>query len=150
MDGGILNASTLEVDFSKYDVDALERARSRILYSLKNSCVLDQLVQGNVHEVVVTHKDRLCRFGYDLLQWLFEKFNCKIVVLNEITDTSPEIELSEDVLSVINYFTAKHNGMRSAQNRKKRNAQSSKDQVVSHDTGKEKVETVVRSESMDV
>jgi len=112
--------------------------------------LLDQVVQGDVYEIVVTHKDRLCRFGYDLLQWMFQKFDCKIVVLDKVTNTTPEVELSQDLLSVVNYFTAKNNGMRSAQNRKKRNAQSKKDQTVSNNDTKENTETMVRSVEMDV
>jgi predicted site-specific integrase-resolvase len=112
--------------------------------------LLDQVVGGTVEEIVVTNKDRLCRFGYELLEWLFKKFNCKIMVLNESTDATPEIELSQDVLSVINYFTAKNNGMRSAQNRKNRATQVQKSKTLPNNTGKGKVNTVVRSVEVDL
>jgi predicted site-specific integrase-resolvase len=82
--------------------------------------LLERVIEGDVEEIVVSTKDRLCRFGFELIEWLCKKFNCKIVVLNEVTDPSPEIELSQDVLAIIQYFTAKNNGMRAAKLRRER------------------------------
>lgn len=95
--------------------------------------ILEQIVKRNVGEIVVAHKDRLCRFGFELVEWLCKEFGCKIVVLDEATETNPEIELSKDVLAIINFFTAKNNGMRSAANRrkKKQTIQSKKNKIVS-------------------
>ena len=46
--------------------------------------ILDYAIAGDLEEVVVTHKDRLCRFGFGLFEKLFERLsNAKIVVLNE-------------------------------------------------------------------
>ena len=101
--------------------------------------ILEQIVKRNVGEIVVAHKDRLCRFGFELLEWLCKEFGCKIVVLDETTETNPEIELSKDVLAIINFFTAKNNGMRSAANRrkKKQTIQSKKNKVVSKQKSEE-------------
>lgn len=46
--------------------------------------------------VIVAHKDRLARFGFDLFKWLCEQNRCELVVLNE-TNLSPEQEMVEDV-----------------------------------------------------
>ena len=54
---------------------------------------------GNVEKIIVAHKDRLARFGFDLYQWICEQFDCKIVVLNE-TSLSPEAEMVEDILAL--------------------------------------------------
>ena len=110
--------------------------------------LLDFVLSGTVEQVVVTHSDRLSRFSFDLLQWLFNKFNCSIVVLNEITDTNPDIELSQDVLSIINYFTAKNNGMRSAKNRKNRVAEKQENQTVPNAPAKTTVKTMVRGQQV--
>jgi len=98
--------------------------------------VLEQLLDRNVEEIVVTHSDRLSRFGFDILQWLAKKFNCSIVVLNKSTGTNPQIKMAEDMLSIANYFTAKNNGLRASNNRKKRASKVSQDQDISNNTTK--------------
>jgi putative resolvase len=86
--------------------------------------LLEQVYQNDVKEVVVTDRDRLCRFGFDILAWIFEKHNVKLVVhckanYNETGSAlSSELELSQDILAVCNYFVAKNNGRRAHRNRK--------------------------------
>ena len=41
------------------------------------------LVKGDISEIVVTHRDRLCRFGFELIERIVSKFNGKIVVLDK-------------------------------------------------------------------
>ncbi|NBP16834.1 IS607 family transposase, partial [bacterium] len=90
------------------------------------STLLEHVYNGDVDEVVVTYKDRLCRFGFELIEWLFKKANTKLVVLNGSSEcTNSTAELAEDLLSITNVFVARNNGMRSAQNRKnRRNAEN--------------------------
>jgi len=58
--------------------------------------------------VVVENKDRLIRFGFDLLERFFNYFGTKILVLNDSLDNRTyEQELTEDLISVIHYFTMK-------------------------------------------
>ena len=57
--------------------------------------VLERVRSGNVRCVVVAHKDRLARFGFDLFKWLFEQDNCQLLVLNQ-DHLSPERELVEE------------------------------------------------------
>lgn len=52
--------------------------------------------QGDVEFIVVAHKDRLARFGFDLISWLCEQDGTKIVVLNQ-DGLSPKRELVEDI-----------------------------------------------------
>ena len=58
--------------------------------------VLERVRQGNVGSIVVAHKDRLARFGFELISWLCEQDGTKILVLNQ-DGLSPERELVEDV-----------------------------------------------------
>jgi predicted site-specific integrase-resolvase len=58
--------------------------------------LLERIFKGDVRMVVVAHKDRLARFGFDLFRWLCEQNRCELVVLNE-TALSPEREMVEDV-----------------------------------------------------
>ncbi|GES75341.1 IS607 family transposase [Rhizophagus clarus] len=88
--------------------------------------LLERIHAGGIEEV-----DQLCRFGSELVEWIFEKNGTQLVVLG--TDVSAESneaeELAEDLLAIITVFVAWHNGLRSAANRRrKRNvAQEIKD-----------------------
>ena len=61
--------------------------------------------------VVVCHKDRLARFGVELIQWLCERQGCQLVVLQP-SDLSPEREMVEDLLAIINIFSRRLYGLR--------------------------------------
>jgi putative resolvase len=47
--------------------------------------LLEQSERGLVQEIVVASKDRLCRFGFDLLAWIFERHGVKLVVLQQVS-----------------------------------------------------------------
>jgi predicted site-specific integrase-resolvase len=75
--------------------------------------IIDKSIEGKVNEVVIVHKDRLCRFGYDLIEDLIQKYsNGKIVVIGTTKEKEPKEELVDDVLQIMNIFVAKINGMR--------------------------------------
>jgi len=65
--------------------------------------ILERLHRGDKLEVVVAHRDRLARFGFELIEWLVEQNGGQIVVLNQ-SDASPESELTEDLLAVLHTF----------------------------------------------
>ena len=73
--------------------------------------ILEQLFKGLVAEVVIAHKDRLCRFGFDLLEWIFKQHHCKLVVLDQ-RNPSIEQELAEDLISIVHVFSCRINGKR--------------------------------------
>ena len=87
--------------------------------------LLEQVHQGKVRTIVVAHKDRLCRFGFETIKWLVEKNKGQIVVLND-EKSSPEQELVKDLISIITVFSARIYGLRSYKNKIK------KDQTVSN------------------
>ena len=75
--------------------------------------IIDLAITGMLDEVVVVHKDRLCRFGYELITDLITKYsNGKIIIMESKEDKEPREELVEDVLQIMNIFVAKFNGMR--------------------------------------
>ena len=89
--------------------------------------LLEEVHKGNIGEIIITYKDRLCRFGFEMFQWIFYKHNIKLLVLNSITETTdPSIELSEDLLAITTVFVAKNNGLRSSKYRKERKAKEEK------------------------
>lgn len=75
--------------------------------------LLDEAIKGNIGEIVVTHRDRLCRFSFDLLESILSKCSDgKIVVLHQ-RETSPQQELITDLLSIITVFSSRLYGLRS-------------------------------------
>jgi predicted site-specific integrase-resolvase len=77
----------------------------------KLQALLVRVMQGTVRRIVVAHKDRLARFGFDHFRWLCEQHGCEIVVLNE-TVLSPERELTEDLLAILQCFSSRLYGLR--------------------------------------
>ena len=84
--------------------------------------LLEQVHRGTVSEVVVRHKDRLCRYRLELLEWIFKKAGTKLVVLSHEQEASSTKELADDLLAITTVFVARHNGQRSTENRRKRKA----------------------------
>lgn len=67
--------------------------------------MLDLIIQGKVKRVVVTHKDRLSRVGFDLFKHLFDKFGTKIVVVSDYLDPkTDEQELFSEIISLLHCF----------------------------------------------
>jgi predicted site-specific integrase-resolvase len=75
--------------------------------------ILDACLQNVIGEVIVAHRDRLSRFGFDLIDIIVSKSGGKINVINDERDKSSEQELSEDLLSIIHIFSCRQMGKRS-------------------------------------
>ena len=75
--------------------------------------ILDSCLQGRIGEVIVAHRDRLCRFGFELLDCLVTKAGGKIIVLEHKEHRTCEQELSDDLLSIIHVFSCRQMGKRS-------------------------------------
>ena len=65
----------------------------------------------------MTHKDRLLRFGAELVFSLCEHFGAEVVIINASEDASFEEDLVQDVLEIITVFSARLYGSRSHKNR---------------------------------
>ena len=73
--------------------------------------LLDAAETSSIKCIVVTHKDRLARFAFDLLETVFEKRQVELTVLcEENTERGSDTELAEDLLSIIHVFSARANG----------------------------------------
>ena len=73
--------------------------------------VLDGAVRGTVKEVVVASRDRLSRMGFEIVEWMLHRHGCKLTVLESV-DRSPEEELSDDLMSIVQVFCCRRNGKR--------------------------------------
>lgn len=80
--------------------------------------LLDEIVKGNIEEVVVTHKDRLCRFGFELVERILQVNKGRIVILHDEKMT-PEQELVHDLLAITTVFSSRIYGLRSHSSKRK-------------------------------
>lgn len=75
--------------------------------------IIKLAIKGKINELVVAYKDRLTRFGYELIEDLIKEYsNGKIIVLNQKENQEPEEELAQDIMQLMNVFVAKMNGLR--------------------------------------
>jgi predicted site-specific integrase-resolvase len=68
--------------------------------------LLGRVLKGDIRVIVVAHKDRLARFGFELIEWLCEQFDCQIVVLNQ-DNLSPHQELVADIIAILHSFSSR-------------------------------------------
>ena len=73
--------------------------------------LLDRVLSNSCRLVVIAHKDRLCRFGFDLISWLCARQQTQILVLDQ-ANLSPEREMVEDILAIIHVFSCRLYGLR--------------------------------------
>lgn len=80
--------------------------------------LLEALIDGQIGRLVITHKDRLLRFGAELVFSICEAKQVEVVILNQGEDTTFEEDLAKDVLEIITVFSARLYGSRSRKNQK--------------------------------
>jgi len=80
--------------------------------------LLDGIFNETIGEVVVTYRDRLCRYGFELFERFCKHHNTKILVTNDEEGKDDKTELAEDLLAVCNFFVARNNGRRSHKGKK--------------------------------
>jgi predicted site-specific integrase-resolvase len=80
--------------------------------------LLDAILDGQVGRLVLTHKDRLLRFGAELVFAICQAREVEVVIINQGEDSSFEEDLASDVLEIITVFTARLYGSRSHRNQK--------------------------------
>jgi putative resolvase len=80
--------------------------------------LIKALCLGAVNRLVITHKDRLMRFGAELIFSLCESFGTEVVMINAKEEATFEDDLVQDVLEIITVFSARLYGARSRKNKK--------------------------------
>jgi putative resolvase len=96
-----------------FDYQLISDVASGINFKRKGlSTILDMCLHGTIGNIIVAHKDRLCRFGFELINELVQKSGGNIIVLNENNNKSNEQELSEDLLSIVQIFCCRQMGKR--------------------------------------
>lgn len=85
---------------------------SGLNYERKNFLkILDLVEQNKIEKIIVAHKDRFVRFGFDFFKQFCQKHHAEIVVIN-LESCSPEQEFTEDLISIIHCFSSKLYGLR--------------------------------------
>lgn len=90
---------------------------SGINYNKRGLCELLELICKNrIDTIYVLYKDRLVRFGFELIQKIAELHDTKIVILDN-EDKTKEQELVEDLMQIITVFSCRLHGKRAAKTR---------------------------------
>lgn len=102
-----------------WQVEIINDLGSGLNYSKRGLKRLIKLITDNqVERLVLTHKDRLLRFGSELIFSLCEIYGTEVVIINRTEDASFEEDLAKDVLEIITVFSARLYGSRSHKNKK--------------------------------
>lgn len=81
--------------------------------------LLKRIMAGDIGRLVITHKDRLLRFGSELVFAMCEEFDTEVVIVNKsMEETTFEIELATDMIELITVFSARLYGARSQKNKR--------------------------------
>lgn len=73
--------------------------------------LIRRICQGQIKKVVVLYKDRLLRFGFELVEYIAELHNCEIEIIDNTKKTEQQ-ELVEDLVQIITVFSCKLQGKR--------------------------------------
>ena len=74
--------------------------------------MMSDIISGKISKVVISHKDRLTRFGFGYLKTIFSKYNTEIEIVNLEDEKAFQDELSEDLIAIIHHFSMKFYGKR--------------------------------------
>ena len=88
--------------------------------------LLDEVMANKIKTIVISNKDRFIRFVYDWFEKFCEKFNTKIIIVNNET-LSPNEELVQDIISILHVFSCRLYGLRKYKNQIKEDEEIAKE-----------------------
>jgi len=75
--------------------------------------IINMAIRGEIKELIIAYKDRLARFGYEMIEKIIKEYsNGKIIILNKTEEQTPTEEVTQDIISIMNVYVAKINGLR--------------------------------------
>lgn len=75
--------------------------------------IIDMGIKGEIEILVVAYKDRLTRFGYELIEKIIKEYsNGEIKIENKKEEETPMDEITKDITAIMNVYVAKMNGLR--------------------------------------
>ena len=78
--------------------------------------MIDRCMAGEITSIVIAHKDRFIRFGYEWFERFLQSNGAEIVIVNN-EKMSPEQELINDLISIIHVFSCRIYGLRKYKNK---------------------------------
>lgn len=101
-----------------WSFEIIQDLGSGMNYRKKGLIRLIKLICSNqVERLVISHKDRLLRFGSDLIFMLCEHFGTEVIIINKSSESTFEEDLSSDIIEIITVFSARLYGSRSHKNK---------------------------------
>lgn len=95
------------------NVEFIEEVGGGLNLLRKQFVMLMQAVERReIAQIIVAHKDRLCRFGFEWFVLFCKDHDCEVLVLNS-EQLSPEQEMVQDLMTIIHCFSARLYGLRS-------------------------------------
>lgn len=79
--------------------------------------IISLIASNKVKKIVVLYKDRLVRFGFELIQYIASIYNCEIEIIDNTVKTE-EQELVEDLIQIITVFSCRLQGKRANKTKK--------------------------------
>ena len=109
-----------QVEFLKQYVNAkgiivdtvIEDYGSGLNYNRKQwNKLIDECMTNEIGTIIITHKDRFIRFGFDWFEKFLNKFGVKFIIVNN-ESLSPQEELVQDIISILHVFSCRIYGLR--------------------------------------
>ncbi|EEU78508.1 LOW QUALITY PROTEIN: transposase A, partial [Enterococcus faecalis Fly1] len=95
-----------------YQFDIIQDIGSGINYNKKGlNQLINRITNGEINKVVILYKDRLIRFGYELIENLCNKYGTEIEIIDN-TEKIEEQELVEDLIQIVTVFSCRLQGKR--------------------------------------
>ncbi|AFL75353.1 IS607 family transposase [Thiocystis violascens] len=73
--------------------------------------LVERIERGELRQLLIAHKDRLMRFGFDLFEHIARHNGCEVVIVNQ-ESLSPQQEMVEDLLAIVHTFSCRLDGLR--------------------------------------
>lgn len=94
------------------NVEYINEVGGGLNFKRKQFCrLITDIMNKKISVLVVAHKDRLCRFGFELVKFIAEQNGTTIDVLNT-EKMSPEKELVTDLMTIVHCFSSRLYGLR--------------------------------------
>lgn len=97
--------------------EVIQDIGSGLNYNRKKwNILIEQCMLNAIDSIIISHKDRFIRFGYDWFEKFLSKFNVKLIVVNNEL-LSPQEELVQDIISILHVFSCRIYGLRKYKNK---------------------------------
>lgn len=105
----------------------IEEFGSGLNYNRKKwNKLLEEVMENKIKIIVISNKDRFIRFGYDWFEKFCERFNTRIIIVNNEA-LSPNEEFVQDIISILHVFSCRLYGLRKYKNQIKKDEDIAKE-----------------------